>query len=85
MSDTQFNLLLAAIGAGFTGLVAIIKWSVGRITKAMDGTSSAMIDNTKSNVALSTKIDIIASFIHRTPPHGVPIRRERSAHDTDEP
>ena len=84
MSDTQFNLLLAAIGAGFAGLVTIIKWSVGRITKSMDGNSSVLIDNTKSNVVLSTKIDIIASFIHRTPPQGVPIRA-RSVHDTEEP
>lgn len=85
MTDAQFNILIAAIGAGFAGLVAILKWSVGRIVKSMDGNSSVLIDNTKSNVVLSTKIDIIASFIHKTPAYGVPMRRERSQHDTEEP
>jgi hypothetical protein len=87
MTDGQFNTLIAAIVAGLAGVGAVIKWSVGRIVKAIDANSASMIENTKSNAVLATKIDHVTAYIQaeserdqesphakkRTPPTGTPI------------
>lgn len=76
MSDAQFTILIGVIGAGLSGIGAVIKWSVGRIVGSIDANSTAMIENTKSNAVLSTKIDGIAKFVQtreETPVRGVPV------------
>ena len=72
MSDTQFYVLVSTILAG----LGAIRWSVGRIVKALDDNSTAMIANTKSNAVLTTKIDSIASYVKDR--DTAPIRRKRS-------
>ncbi len=75
MTDAQFTMLVSVIGAGLTLIGAAIRFSANRVVKALDSNSSAMLDNTKANAVLATKIDAIAAYVHRTgatPPFGVP-------------
>lgn len=78
MSDAQFGILVSVLGAGLSGLIGVIKWSVGRVMKTVDDNTSAMLENTKSNAILSTKIDSISTYIHTTPPGGVPKKRAKT-------
>jgi hypothetical protein len=88
MTDTQFYVLITVLGTGLAGIGAAIRFSVSRVIKALDANSLAMLDNTKSNAVLSTKIDAIAGYVERRShvPSNVKdfIREEISAtHDVD--
>ena len=63
MTDNQFNLLIGVLAAGFGVIGAAIRFSVNRVVKALDTNSAAMLENTKSNAVLSTKIDAIAGYV----------------------
>lgn len=63
MTDNQFYALLTVLGTGLAGIGAAIRFSVGRVVKALDLNSTAMLDNTKSNAILSTKIDTITTYV----------------------
>ncbi len=63
MSDVQFYIVTTVIGAGFAGLVAAVRFSTARIVRALDHNSDAMLENTKSNAVLATKIDRIDGFV----------------------
>lgn len=63
LSDNQFNLLLGVIVTGLGGIAAAIRFSVGRVVKALDANTGMMLENTKSNVVLSTKIDTVATYV----------------------
>src|SRR5277367_3728524 len=89
MTDTQFYVLITVLGTGLAGIGAAIRFSVSRVVKALDGNSAAMLENTKSNAVLSTKIDAIAGYVQRDRsrvPSNVKefVREEISAtHDVD--
>lgn len=70
MTDNQFYMLISVLGAGLAGIGAAIRFSVGRVVRALDVNSTAMLENTKSNAILSTKIDAIGSYVQRR--SGVP-------------
>lgn len=63
MSDAQVTILITVLGTGLGAIAAAIRWAVGRVTKSMDINSAAMLENTKSNTVLSTKIDIISNYV----------------------
>jgi hypothetical protein len=63
VTDNQFYILITVIGAGLAGIGAAIRFSVGRVVGALDLNSSTMLENTKSNAVLSTKIDAIGSYV----------------------
>ena len=63
MTDTQFYVLITVIGAGLAGIGAAIRFAVSRVVKSIDGNAAALIDNTKSNAILSTKIDTISTYV----------------------
>lgn len=63
MTDNQFYVLITVIGAGLAGIGAAIRFSVGRVVSALDLNSANMLENTKSNAVLTTKIDGIAQFV----------------------
>lgn len=63
MSDAQINILIAVLTAGLAGIAAAIRFSVGRVVKSLDVNSAAMLENTKSNAILSTKIDGISNYV----------------------
>lgn len=65
MTDTQFYILITVIGAGLTGIGAAIRFSVTHVVKALDANSKAMLENTKSNAVLATKIDSVAFYVQR--------------------
>lgn len=74
MTDAQFGILVAAITAGCGGIAAVIRWSVAVLTDTVKANTSAMIENSASNATLSTKIDSVATWVHRNTPHqGLPI------------
>lgn len=75
MTDAQFATIIATLAAGLSLIAAAIRFSVGRVVTALDNNSAAMLENTKSNAVLSTKIDSVATFVRErsTPPVGVPI------------
>ena len=66
MTDNQFYALLGILATGLAGIGAAIRWSVSRVTTAMERNTAAMIENTKSNAVLSTKIDAISGYVERT-------------------
>lgn len=63
MTDTQFYVLITVLGTGLAGVGAAIRFSVNRVVKALDLNSTAMLDNTKSNAILTTKIETIAGYV----------------------
>ena len=63
MSDAQINILIGVLTAGLAGIAAAIRFSVNRVVNSLDANSTAMLENTKSNAILSTKIDTIATYV----------------------
>jgi hypothetical protein len=57
ITDGQFNALLAALVAFGGAVIATLRWSVGRITKAVDDSTSARLKQAEAFVELKTKID----------------------------
>lgn len=81
MSDAQLTALLGGLAAVVATLAAAIRWSVNRITKALDDASAANDRNTKAMIdhavamnTLSLKVDAVATWVEgNTPVHGVPV------------
>jgi hypothetical protein len=65
MSDAQFTLLMGAMAALGTSLVAALRWAVHRVTASNDQGTAALIANTASNAVLVTKLDHLAHAILR--------------------
>ena len=63
MTDTQFGIIVTIITALGGTIASAITWGIKRIVRAIDRNSDAMIENTKSNAILSTKIDEVARFV----------------------
>lgn len=71
LTDTQFAVLVSAIVAAAGGLGTTIKWAVGRVVRALDTNSEAMLANAEKATALATKIDRVDSWLDQhTPPLG---------------
>ncbi len=65
MSDAQLAMVLSAIGVLGGSLIAALRWAVQRVTKSNDDGTAALIDNTRSNAVLVTKLDSLSSAILR--------------------
>lgn len=78
MTDNQFYVLITVIGSGCASIGLAIRFSVGRIVKALDDNSSAMLKNTEANAVLSTKIDTVSQFVRErsTPAMGIAIPKK---------
>jgi hypothetical protein len=63
VTEVQFYILTTVVGGGFAGLVAAVRFSGARIVRALDINSEYMLENTRSNAVLSTKIDRISDYI----------------------
>ena len=85
VNETQFYVLVSAIVAGLGGIASVIRWSVTRIVKALDGNSTHMLENTKTIASFTTKLDMLHAAVvpqqaqlpakrARTNPHGVALR-----------
>lgn len=59
MTDAQFTILIATITSGMGGLVAVIKWSVTQLTKALDGNTKAHLESVRAMTEMSTKLDFV--------------------------
>lgn len=66
MTDEQ-GIAAALVAAG-GAIGGAIRWIGGRLMQALDKNSDSMIENTKSNAVLSTKIDAIATYVQRPQP-----------------
>lgn len=84
MEDWQFGLITTAVTAGLTGIATAVSWSARRIIKAMDRNTDAMVDNTKSNAVLTTKIDSIANYVRDNTPRGLRTVPRRKSEPGDE-
>jgi len=59
MSDGQFAALMTVLGGIGTSIVAIIKWSVTRLTVALDGNTAAHLKSVEAMTVMSTKLDFV--------------------------
>lgn len=59
MTDAQFGVLISTLLAFGGGLVGVIKWSVSRLTTALDNNTKAHLDSVKSMTEMSTKLDFV--------------------------
>lgn len=59
MEDGQFAALLSVLGAIGASIVGIIKWSVTRLTMALDGNTAAHLKSVESMTVMSTKLDFV--------------------------
>lgn len=85
MGDGQFTALLSVLGAIGASIVGIIKWSVNRLTVALDGNTAAHLKSVEAMTIMSTKLDFVynasrevkefvaeeRSGVHDTPPEVV--------------
>jgi hypothetical protein len=79
MTDGQFGALLSVIGTIGASIVGIIKWSVTRLTAALDGNTAAHLKSVEAMTVMSTKLDFVYNaskdvkdFVHeQTPAFGV--------------
>lgn len=65
MTDNQFYALITAIATGCGLIGAAIRFTGNRLIAALDKNSETMLENTKSNAVLSTKIDAVSTFVER--------------------
>lgn len=59
MTDAQFGVLISTLVAFGGGLVGVIKWSVSRLTSALDNNTKAHLDSVKAMTEMSTKLDFV--------------------------
>lgn len=59
MTDVQFGALLAVLGTIGASIVGIIKWSVTRLTSALDGNTTAHLKSVEAMTVMSTKLDFV--------------------------
>ena len=79
MSDAQFGVLISALVTVLGSLIGMLRWSVNRITKALDDNTSSNLEDSKAKIALAeklavfaTKLDSVTSFVQEhTPVRGV--------------
>jgi hypothetical protein len=57
VTDGQLAALLTALTTVAGGVIATLKWVVGRIVKALDDNSAAHLKSAEQMAVLSTKID----------------------------
>lgn len=87
MTDAQFAALLSAVIAGLGGIAATLRWSIGRITNAIDSNTAAYKESAKAQLEqaikfseLSTKITDVTSWVHEhTPVDAIPTAASRAA------
>jgi hypothetical protein len=65
VSDAQLTIILGAIATLGGSLVAALRWAVQRVTKSNDDGTFALVENTKSNATLITKLDGLSRAIER--------------------
>lgn len=82
MTDTQFYILVSVVGAGLAGVGAAIRFSASRIVMALDANSKAMLENTKSNAILTTKIEGISDFVQKHVTISPPSKRRAQSQPT---
>lgn len=63
MDNTQFAALLGVIGTGLTLLGAALRWSAGRIVKALDDNTSASIQWATAAAVLAAKVEDVHAFV----------------------
>lgn len=75
MTDAQFGVLIAAVVAGLGGIAAAIRWSVGRVTKAIDDHTVSNVKLSEAQIAyaaamagMSAKLDHVANWVHAHTP-----------------
>jgi len=82
MTDAQFNVLIAVIGAGLGGLATVIKWSVGVLTKSLDSNTQAHLKSVEEMTKMSTKLDFVYHGIGKVDEF---IKEEKSGvHDVED-
>ncbi len=59
MDNAQFAALLSVLGVFGASLVGVIKWSVTRLTGALDGNTKAHLESVKAMTEMSTKLDFV--------------------------
>lgn len=93
MSDAQFGVLVSALVTVLGSVIAMLKWSVGRIVKALDDNTASNLEDSKAKIALAekmaifaTKLDSVANFVHEnTPIHGTDVSAFRSELEAAKP
>lgn len=76
MDDTQFGMLLGALGTFGAAFIATIRWAVTRITKSMDDSTSERTKHTEELIKVREKVNHIHDWVVR--------REEREAEYTKE-
>ena len=72
MTDAQFGILLGALTAASSAIVAVVKWSASRIIGALDRNAAAFLKQATESATLA---EVLRGFIRergRTPARGVP-------------
>lgn len=59
MTDGQLAALLSVLSAIGASLVAVVKWSVTRLTTALDSNTNAHLESVKKMTEVSTKMDFV--------------------------
>jgi len=60
---SDIEVIVTAIGGAATVIAAAIRWSVGRLAKAQDRATEALVKNAESNGALAAKFDALAERV----------------------
>jgi len=59
MEDGQLAAILSVLGAIGASIVGIIRWSVNRLTLALDGNTTAHLKSVEAMTVMSTKLDFV--------------------------
>lgn len=85
MSDAQLTALLGCLSSAVALLVGVLRWSVIRITKALDDNTASHREDAAAKVilaekmaVLATKIDSVSDFVEEHTPVQVPVPHKRS-------
>jgi hypothetical protein len=80
VTDGQLATLVGALIAFGGAIGAALRWSVGRVTKALDDNTASRDRGAEANVTLatamavlSTKIDAVSMYVHENTPVNQPI------------
>jgi len=60
---SDIEIIVAAIGGAATVIAGAIRWSVGRLAKAQDRATEALVKNAESNGVLAAKFDGLAERV----------------------
>lgn len=67
MTDAQLGLLVAALGSAAAVVAAALRWSVGRITKALDVNSYATLRGARALARIEGRLRLPASDSDQVP------------------